>query len=203
MPANGAIQPVYIHRKHGKLYYDIAALTLSQDLLLDANGVPDPVQNPNAIFIGSTDAGYEFTAEPSFYEEMVDEEDSPIEVGVESIAAQVSFSALEVTDLERIADMIPFATYSTNVVGGVTTERITAGGDRIILPARPVAVVSPLKGGGYIGVIIYAGYNSAAHMLQFKKGERSKQDMVVKALSVPGRAESDRLYREFKVVPAA
>jgi hypothetical protein len=196
-PGSEAIQPVHIHRRRGKLYYNIKALALNEDLILDANGVPDALQNPDFIFIGATDAGYDFTAEPTFYEETVDEEDSPIEVGVESVAAQIAFSALEVLDIENKADMIPWGTYSTNTVGGVTTRRITAGGDRVILPALPVAVVSPKKGGGYVGVIFYAAYNSGSHTLQFKKTERSKQDMVIKALSVPGRADGDKLYREF------
>ena len=198
-----AIQPVHIHRRRGKLYYNIAAPALNQDLKLDANGVPDLVQNPDFIFIGATDAGYDFSAEPTFYEENVDEEDSPIEVGVESVAAQIAFSALEVLDIEHKADMIPWGTYSTNVVGGVTTQRITGGGDRIILPALPVAVVSPTKAGGWVGVIFYAGYNAGSHTLQFKKTERSKQDMVIKALSVPTRTDGDKLYREFAVPPPA
>jgi hypothetical protein len=203
MAASGAIQPAYLHRKQGKLYYDIALPTLSQDLALDANGVPDPTQNPNAVFIGATDAGYEFSAEPTFYEEMVDEEDSAIEVGVESIAAQISFRALEVTDFERIAEMVPHGTYSENVVSTTTTQRITGGGDRLILPARPVAVVSPMKGGGFIGVILYAAYNSSPHALQFKRTERAGMDMVIKGLAVPGRTAGDTVYRTFKVLPAA
>jgi hypothetical protein len=197
------ILPIHIHRKRGKLYYNIAAPALNQDLDLDANGVPDLTQNPDFIYIGATDAGYDFTAEPTFYEENVDEEDSPIEVGVESVAAQIAFSALEVLDIEHKADMIPWGTYSTNTVGGVTTKRITAGGDRIILPAMPMAVVSPTKDGGWVGVIIYAGYNSGSHTLQFKKSERSKQDMVIKALNVPTRTDGDKLYREFNIPPPA
>jgi hypothetical protein len=80
MPPSGAIQPVFLHRKHGKFYYDIALPSLTQDLKVDVNGIPDAIQNPNAVFIGATDAGYTYTAEPTFYEEEVDEEDAPIEV---------------------------------------------------------------------------------------------------------------------------
>jgi hypothetical protein len=198
-----AVQPVHIHRKSGKLYYNIAAPALNQDLKLDANGVPDSTQNPDFIFIGATEAGYDFTAEPTYYEEVVDEEDSPVEVGIESVSAQIAFSALEVLDIENKADMIPWGTYSENTVSGVTTKRITAGGDRVILPALPMAVVSRTKAGGYVGVIFYAGYNGGSHTLQFKKTERSKQDMVIKALNVPSRTEGDRLYREFSVPPPA
>lgn len=199
----GAIQPVHIHRKHGKFFYNIANLALNQDLILDANGNPDADQNPDYIFVGATDAGYEFTAEPTYYEEMVDEEDSPVEVGIESVAAQISFSALEVLDIENKADLIPFGTYSTNTVGGVVAKRISAGGDRIILPAMPCCVVSPKKNGGFVGVIFFAGYNSGSHTMQFKKTERSKMDMVVKALNVPSRPDGERLYREFVLPPPA
>src|SRR5687767_7051375 len=97
-PGAEAVQATHIHRKRGKLYYNIKNLALNEDLILDENGVPDETQNPDFIFIGATDAGYDFTAEPTFYEETVDEEDSPIEVGIESVAAQIAFSALEVLD---------------------------------------------------------------------------------------------------------
>jgi len=198
MSASGAIQPAHLHRRHGKFYFNLALLASNVDLLLDSAGVPDATQNPNAFFVGATDGGYEFSAEPTFYEEVVDEEDSPIEVGIESIAAQISFRALQVLDLETISEFVPFGTYSTNTVSGIVTERITAGGDRLMLPAAPCAVVSPAKDGSFIGVYFYAGYNSGAHMMQFKKTDRSGMDMVVKALSVPGRADGDRLYRVFR-----
>lgn len=199
MPIASAPQPAYLHRRHGKLFYNVAALALTVDYIIDANGAPDATQNPDAVFVGSTDAGYEFVAEPEFYEELIDEEDAPVEVGGFIKSAQISFAALEVTDLERVADLLPFGNYSENTVSTVVTQRITAGSSgQIILPAAPVMVVSKAKDGSWIGVVLYAAYNAGNHTLQFKKGERSKQDMVIKALNVPGRAESDRLYREFR-----
>lgn len=200
--ALGDIQTNKLHRKHGKLYYDIADLDFDEDLILDADGVPDVTQNPNAVFIGATDAGYDFTAEPTIFEEFVDEEEAAIDAGVDSINAQISFDALEVLDIERLAALQPGATYSENTVGAVTAKRVTGGGSRVALPARPVAVISKEKGGGFIGVILYKAYNSGSHQIQFKKLERAKQSMVIKGLSVPARDDGDRIYRIFQLAPA-
>lgn len=202
MNNTGAIEPQYIHRKHGKLWGGISQdIALNEDILLDANGVPDPVQNPDAFFIGATDTGYEFSAEPTVVEETVDEEDGPIDVGVDSIAAQISFDALEVVDLEKMAALMPHANYSENTVGGVTHKRVTGGGTRIELPTQAVIVISPEKTGGFIYAMLYRGYNSAAHSLQFKKTDRSKQNMVIKGLSDSTRADGDRIYRTGVLIP--
>lgn len=186
----------YLHRKYGKLFYDInPSLALADDPIITAVGAPDDTQNPNAIFIGATDAGYEFSAEGTIVEEEIDEADSPIAIGVDSIAAQISFDALEVTDIERMAALVPFATYSANTVASVTNRRATGGGSRITLPSKPVMVISPEKSGGFAYAILWAAYNSGAHQLQFKRKDRSKQSMVLKGLAVASRADGDRIYR--------
>jgi hypothetical protein len=202
MNNTGLLEPQFIHRKHGKLWGGMSPdIDLSEDVLMDANGVPDPVQNPDAFFIGATDAGYEFSAEPTVAEETVDEEDGPIEVSVDSIAAQIAFDALEVVDLEKMAALMPHANYSENTVAGQTHKRVTGGGTRFELPTQPVIVISPEKTGGYIYAMLYRGYNSAAHTLQFKKTERSKQNMVIKGLSDSARADGDRIYRTGVLIP--
>jgi hypothetical protein len=197
--ALGDIQKQFLHRKHGKLYYDIKLLDFDEDLIVDGDGVPDETQNPDAVFIGATDAGYDFTAEPTIFEEFVDEEEAAIDAGVDAIAAQIAFDALEVLDLERLAALQPGATYSENTVGDVTAKRVTGGGSRVSLPSKPVVVISKEKGGGFIGAMLYSGYNAGSHQLQFKKLERAKQSMVIKGLSVSDREDGDRIYRIFSL----
>lgn len=202
MPINGDYNPSYFHRKYGKLFYDISPdIAFDEDLLIDDNGAPDETQNPDAVFIGATDQGYEFNAEPTIVEEEIDEAETPIDVQVEKVDPQISFDALEVTDLERQAALIPFANYSENTVAGETHKRITAGGLSFALPTRPVAVISPEKTGGYMYVILWSGYNSGSHQLQFKRRERSKQSYVIKGLSVASRDDGDRVYRVGKKSP--
>lgn len=196
MAIASAISPSKIHRKHGKLYYNIKELAFDEDLILDANGVPDETQNPDAVFIGATDAGYEFSAEPTFFEELVDEEDAPVDRGVDSVTPQISFDALEVLAFDKMSALIPFARFSTGDLGH---QRITGGGDRVALPAKPVVVISRERTGGFVYAMLYAGYNSSAHTLQFKKTDRSKQNMVIKGLAVPGREDGDRSYRTARV----
>ena len=189
----------YLHRKWGKLFYNISdAIALDEDLIIDDTGAPDEAQNPDAVFIGATDAGYEFSAEPTIVEEEIDESETPIEVAIETIVASITFDSLEVTDLERQSALIPFATYDPPGTPG--DERIRVGGGRLILPTKPVCVISQEKNGGWMYVILWAGYNSGPHQLQFKRKERSKQNMVIKGLSVATREEGDRLYRVGKAV---
>lgn len=202
MAASGTANTVRFHRKHGKLYYNIKALAFDEDLIVDENGVPDATQNPNAVFIGGTDAGYTFLAEPTVVEEIYDEVDAPYEVGVDGWNAHIDFDALEVVDIEKMAALQPGVEYSENTDSGVTTKRITAGGSRVSLTSAPVAVISKEKSGGFIGAVLYKAYNSAAYSLQFKKTERSKQSMVIKGLSDDTRQDGDQVWRSF-VIEAA
>jgi hypothetical protein len=197
--ALGDIQAQYLHRKHGKLYYDIKDLDFDEDPIVDEDGVPNGTQNPDVVFIGATDAGYDFSATPTVFEEEVDEEDAAISAEVDKIDAQITFDALEVLDIERIAALQPGATYSENTVGDVTAKRVTGGGSRVALPAKSIMVISKEKSGGFVGAILYSGYNSGSHQLQFKKLERAKQSMVIKGLSVPAREDGDRIYRIFSL----
>lgn len=189
------------HKKFGKLFYDISPDIDQDEDLIIVDGAPDATQNPNAVFIGATDQGYEFSSEPTVVEEEIDESDTPVEVNVDSLAAQISFDSLEVTDLERQAALLPAGNFSENTVAGLTHLRITGGGTSLSLPTRPVAVISPEKTGGYMYAILWAAYNSAAHQMQFKRRERSKQNMVLKGLAVAERDDGDRVYRIGKQVP--
>src|SRR5689334_22236723 len=107
MAASGTANTVKFHRKHGKLYYNIKALAFDEDLIVDANGVPDATQNPSAVFIGGTDAGYSFLAEPTIAEDTYDEVDAPYDAGVDSWNAHIDFDALEVVDIEKMAALQP------------------------------------------------------------------------------------------------
>src|ERR1051326_6175231 len=90
--ALGDANPQKFHRKHGKLYYNIKSLDFDEDLIVDENGVPDVTQNPDAVFIGATDAGYDFTAEPPIVEETYDEIDALFDVSVDGWNAQIERS---------------------------------------------------------------------------------------------------------------
>jgi len=202
MAASGTANTVKFHRKHGKLYYNIKSLAFDEDLIVDENGVPDASQNPNAVFIGGTDAGYTFLAEPTIVEDTYDEVDAAYDVGVDAWNAHIDFDALEVVDIEKMAALQPGVEYSENTDAGITTKRITAGGSRVSLAPAAVAVISKEKGGGFIGAVLYKAYNSAPYSLQFKKTERAKQGMVIKGLSDDTRNDGDQVWRSF-VIEAA
>src|SRR5690349_2347620 len=128
MAASGTANTLKFHRKHGKLYYNIKALAFDEDLIVDENGVPDQDQNPDAVFIGATDAGYTFTAEPNIVRETYDEIDADYDVGVDGWNAHIDFDALEIVDVEKMSALQPGVQYLENTVDGITTKRITAGG---------------------------------------------------------------------------
>lgn len=199
MAASGTANTVRFHRKHGKLYYNIKALAFDEDLIVDGNGVPDATQNPNAVFIGGTDAGYTFLAEPTIVGETYDEIDADYDVGVDGWNAHIDFDALEVVDIEKMSALQPGVEYSENTDAGVTTKRVTAGGSRVSLAPAPVAVISKEKGGGFIGAVLYKAYNNAAYSLQFKKTERAKQPMVITGLSDDTRNDGDQIWRSFVI----
>lgn len=187
------------HRKHGKLYYGIKSLDFDEDLIVDEDGVPDATQNPNAVFIGGTDAGYTFTAEPTIVEEIYDEIDAPYDVAVDGWNAHIDFDALEVLDIEKLAALQPGVEYSENTVSGSTAKRVSAGGSRVSLSAGPVVVISKEKGGGFIGAILHKAYNSGPYTLIFKKTERAKQSMVIKGLADDTRDDGDQVWRSFEL----
>lgn len=199
MAASGTANTVRFHRKNGKLYYNIAPLDFDEDLILDENGVPDATQNPNAVYIGGTDAGYTFLAEPTIARDTYDEIDADYDVGVDGWNAHIDFDALEVVDIEKMTALQPGVQYSENDVAGTITKRVTAGGSRVALAPAPVAVISKEKSGGYIGAILHKAYNSAPYSLQFKKTERAKQSMVITGLADDTRDDGDQVWRAFVI----
>jgi hypothetical protein len=200
--ALGDLDPRKFHRKHGKLYGGLKKLAFNEDLIVDENGVPDATQNPDAFFIGATDAGYDFKATPNIVLEEVDEAQAALSTQVDSWDATISFKALQVLDLELFSKLQPGTTYSENTVAGVTTRRISAGGSAVDLDPLPVAVISKEKNGGFVGAMLHLAYNSGDYSLQFKKTERSGQDMVIKGLADESRDDDDQIWRSF-VIEAA
>ncbi len=199
MAASGTANTVSFHRKHGKAYYNVKALDFDEDLIVDANGVPDPTQNPNAVFFGGTDAGYTFTAEPTITRETYDEIDADYDAGVDGWNAHIDFEALEVVNIEKMAALQPGTQFSENTVAGVTTKRVTAGGSRVSLAPAPVVVISKEKSGGFIGAYLPKAYNNANYTLQFKKTERAKQPMVITGLADDTRQDGDQVWRAFVI----
>ena len=94
----------------GKLFYNISdAIALDEDLIIDGVGAPDARVRTLTQCSSGTDAGYEFSAEPTIIEEEIDESRHRSRCAIETIVAQISFDSLEVTDLERQSALIPFA----------------------------------------------------------------------------------------------
>ncbi len=136
----------------------------------------------------------EFTAPFEIYEETANEVTGNTAAGMSTEQAILKFNMLEIVDFERLAPLIPNATY----VASATKPMITGGG-KILLPVMPVAIIAPRRDAPtkFIVVLIYAGYNTQGARLAFTKNERSAMPSEIRGLSVGTRPAGDQIWQAY------
>lgn len=183
----------------GKLYIDLGSGSGAWNgaagvrLILASDGSPDATQNPNALHIGWTDAGSQFSIKPTFQNFFADESPDPIISRVTAQEAIISGSLLQVMDMDLVEVLNPTATRS-DVQG---SEGVTFG---VATPAyTSVALIWPMEDDPTrFGVVhLYKAFNDAGLVGNITSKDLSKSPYAFRGLAVSTRAAADRVGRYF------
>lgn len=186
-----------IQKKPGKLWFNLAVPLPGAELTLLANGDPDLTQNPNATWVGETDAGLTSTITHETEDEVVDDYKQPISRTVTQVNMTIK-GALVIKSLDY--DVLVMAT------SGAGTRQTVAGKEKITYGATDVvptsaAVIFPLAGyTNRFGVFhIYQATNQASVERVISGKTRMTLPIELAGLAVPGRLSSDSVGQEFKM----
>ena len=183
----------------GKLYIDLGTGSGAWDgaagvrLILHTDGTPDSTQNPNALHIGWTDAGSQFSVKPTFQNFFADESPDPIISRVTAQEAIISGSLLQVMDMDLVEVLNPTATRS-DVMG---SEGVTFG--TATQTYTSVALIWPMEDDPTrFGVIhLYKAFNDQGLVGNITSKDLSKSPYAFRGLAVSTRTATDRVGRYF------
>lgn len=183
----------------GKLYIDLGTGSGAWNgaagvrLILHTDGTPDSTQNPNALHIGWTDAGSQFSVKPTFQNFFADESPDPIISRVTAQEAIISGSLLQVMDMDLVEVLNPTATRS-DVMG---SEGVTFG--TAAQQYTSVALIWPMEDDSTrFGVIhLYKAFNDQGLVGNITSKDLSKSPYAFRGLAVSTRAATDRVGRYF------
>lgn len=166
-------------------------------LLLDTDGSPNATQNPNAVHLGMTEGGEEWSVKPTKTDFFADEFTNPITSRITAEEAVISGSLLQISDMAVQAMMNPTATRSD--VGG--TEGLTWGG--VTTPVfRSFAVIWPVEGSPTLFNVfhIYKGYNDQGLAAQLTSKKLGSSPFAVRAYAITTRTSGDQIARFYRQV---
>lgn len=183
----------------GKLYVDLGGANGEWDggsdvrLILDADGSPDSLQNPNALHIGWTDGGSQFSIKPTFQNFFADESPDAILSRVTAQEALISGSLLQVMDMDLVEILNATATRS-DVMG---SKGVTFGAASISYSS--VALIWPLENDPTrFGVVhLYRAFNDQGLAGNITAKDLSKSPYAFRGLAISSRAATDRVGRYF------
>lgn len=168
-------------------------------LLLHTDGTPLSTQNPNAIHLGMTEAGTEFSVKPTGTDFFADEFVNPITGSVTAEEVLLSGSLLQIMDMDVQAVMNPTGTRS-DVTG---TQGMTFGG-LTSFAYTSVAVIFPIEGSPTIyGVFhIYKARNDQGLAAQVTSKKLGASPFAFKGYGITTRTAGDQTARLFRQVAA-
>lgn len=166
-------------------------------LLLHTDGSPNATQNPNAVHLGMTEGGEEWSVKPTKTDFFADEFTNPITSRITAEEAVITGSLLQISDMAVQAMMNPTATRSD--VGG--TEGLTWGG--ITTPTfRSFAVIWPVELSPTLFNVfhIYKGYNDAGLAAQLTTKKLGASPFAIRAYAITTRTSGDQIARFYRQV---
>lgn len=190
----------------GKIYADLGGASdhiwdgaAGARLLLHTDGTPLSTQNPNAVHLGMTEGGVEFSVKPTTQGFFADEFPDPIVTRVTAEEAVISGSLLQILDLPVQTIMNPTATRA-DVTG---TQRLTFGGSGT-LAYTSVAVIFPIEGSPTIyGVFhLYKAFNDQGLAAQISSKKLGASPFAFRGQAIVTRAAGDRVGTMFRQVAA-
>ena len=166
-------------------------------LLLHTDGSPNSTQNPNAIHLGMTEGGEQFSVKPTKTDFFADEFLNPITARVTAEEILLSGSLLQISDMAVQAIMNPTATRSD--VGGA--EGLTFGGLGTIT-YRSFAVVWAVEGDTTKFTVfhVYKGYNDQGLAGQVTSKKLGASPFAIRGYAITTRATGDQAARFFRQV---
>jgi hypothetical protein len=188
----------------GKLYGNLGGttnapwdLTAGVRLLLDTDGTPNATQNPNALHLGMTEGGEEWSVKPTKQDFFADEFTTPIASRITAEEIVISGSLLQISDMAVMAMMNPTATRSD--VGG--SEGLTWGGQGTPV-FRSFAVIWPVEGDTTHWHVfhVYKGYNDLGMAAQVSSKKLGASPFAIHGYAITTRTSGDQSARFFRQV---
>lgn len=166
-------------------------------LLLDTDGAPNVTQNPNAVHLGMTEGGEEWSVKPTKTDFFADEFTNPITSRITNEEGVITASVLQISDMAVQALLNPTATRSD--VGG--TEGLTFGGLGTIT-FRSFAVIWPVEGSPTLFQVfhLYKGYNDQGIAAQITSKKLGSSPIAIRGYAITTRTVGDQLARFYRQV---
>ena len=183
----------------GKFYVDLGTGNGAWDgaadvrLILDADGTPDSTQNPNALHVGWTDAGWQWSIKPAFTNFNADESPDPIITRVTAQESIIQGALLQIMGMDIVEALNPTATRS-DVMG---SQGVTFGNADIQYTS--CALIWPMEEDPTrFGVVhLYKAFNDQGLAGNITSKDLSKSPVAFRGLAISTRAKEDRVGRYF------
>lgn len=192
----------------GKLYGNLGGTTNSPwdgaagvRLLLHTDGSPNSTQNPNAVHLGMTQDGEEWSLKDTSTDYKADEFNFPIISRVTDSEARITGTYLQLSDFAVTQIMAATATRSD--VGG--SEGITGGSFNPVIVYRSFAVIWPVQGDStkFTVLHLYKAYNAAGIGSQVSGNKMGGSPFEIRGYPITTRTDGDMTYRFFRQVSGA
>lgn len=175
----------------GKLYANVAIPGAGARLTLDATTkTPDSTANPNAIHLGSTQAGAKLTVATQMQDYFVDEFAAPIVSNVEGVAANIEGAFAGIANTTFLELLTP----------GLGTHGTASGYSQLTLGRRAlvytsVCIIAPRYDDPTKTVVaqLYKALNTTGFEATFGRKELSFTPFNFKGYEVTTRAAADTL----------
>lgn len=169
-------------------------------LLLHTDGSPESTQNPNAVHLGMTEAGNDWSSKPTKTDFFADEFNDPITSRITAEEIVITGSLLQISDMAVQAIMNPTSTRSD--VGG--SEGLTFGGLATIT-FRSFAVIWPVEGDPTRFTVfhVYKGYNDAGLAAKISSKALGASPFAIRGYAITTRTAGDFTARFFRQVSGA
>lgn len=186
----------------GRLYGNLGGtnnaewdLGASVRLLLHTDGSPNSTQNPNALHLGMTEAGHEWSVKPEKTDFKADEFNPPITSRFTGEEGVISGALLQISDMAVMAMMNPLATRA-DVAGA---ERLTFGG--LTIPTyRSFALIWPVEGSTtqFHVFHIYKAFNDQGIAAQVTTKKLGSSPFALHGYAITTRTQGDQLCEFFR-----
>lgn len=188
----------------GKLYGNLGGTTNAPwdgaagvRLILHTDGTPNSTQNPNAVHLGMTEGGEEWSAKPTKTDFFADEFVNPIASRITAEEIVITASLLQISDFAVQQLLNPTGTRSD--VGG--SEGMTFGGATDFV-YRSFAVIWPVEGDSakFHVFHIYKGYNDQGMAAQITRKKLGASPIAIRGYAITTRTAGDQTARFFRQV---
>lgn len=183
-----------IQKKPGKFYVNLAIPAVTAEMTVGAGGVPDATQNPNALYLGETDGGFQWNIEKEVSEEFVDEQSAPVESIVSQVSLKISGDLVYKTLDHDVLAVVSSGLGTVEVAG----QKITYGATDVDYTCGALIFELADAPGEYGYVMGYRMFNTAPINRAVSRQNRMVLPVEFSGLAIPGRIATDSIGHEWK-----